>query len=79
MYPFFYRPSGLNLQDQWGLSSPETFYNQMKDLVSNLYPPLICTVSGGGATFPTIIRHPHGRKTPWKLSVGVKSQDVLIA
>lgn len=46
-YPFFYRPSGLSLQDQWGLSSPETFYSQMKDLVSNLYPPFICTVSGG--------------------------------
>ncbi|XP_029688783.1 myotubularin-related protein 9-like isoform X1 [Takifugu rubripes] len=32
MYPFFYRPSGLSLQDPWGLSSPETFYSQMKEL-----------------------------------------------
>ncbi|TNM95645.1 hypothetical protein fugu_016728 [Takifugu bimaculatus] len=26
------RPSGLSLQDPWGLSSPETFYSQMKEL-----------------------------------------------
>lgn len=32
MYPFFYRPADLNLQDQWGLSSPESYYSQMKEL-----------------------------------------------
>ncbi|XP_026211548.1 PH-GRAM_MTMR9 and Myotub-related domain-containing protein isoform X2 [Anabas testudineus] len=32
MYPFFYRPSELNLQDQWGLSSPEKHYSQMAEL-----------------------------------------------
>ncbi|XP_045919585.1 myotubularin-related protein 9 isoform X2 [Micropterus dolomieu] len=32
MYPFFYRPSDLSLQDQWGLSSPEKHYSQMKEL-----------------------------------------------
>ncbi|KAM3593996.1 uncharacterized protein V6R79_000504 [Siganus canaliculatus] len=32
MYPFFYRPSDLNLQDQWGLSTPEKHYSQMKEL-----------------------------------------------
>lgn len=30
MYPFFYRPSFLNLQGQWGLSSPEKHYSQIK-------------------------------------------------
>uniref|UniRef100_A0A3Q3VVP3 Myotubularin phosphatase domain-containing protein n=1 Tax=Mola mola TaxID=94237 RepID=A0A3Q3VVP3_MOLML len=32
MYPFFHRPSDLSLQDQWGLSSPEKHYSQMKAL-----------------------------------------------
>ncbi|KAK2826290.1 hypothetical protein Q5P01_020504 [Channa striata] len=32
MYPFFYRPSDLNLQDQWGLSSPENHYSQTPEL-----------------------------------------------
>ncbi|TNN83128.1 Myotubularin-related protein 9 [Liparis tanakae] len=32
MYPFFYRPSGARLQDQWGLSSPEKHYSQMREL-----------------------------------------------
>ncbi|XP_074516719.1 myotubularin-related protein 9 isoform X1 [Sebastes fasciatus] len=32
MYPFFYRPSDVSLQDQWGLSSPEKHYSQMKEL-----------------------------------------------
>lgn len=32
MYPFFYRPPDLSLQDQWGLSSPEMHYSQMKEL-----------------------------------------------
>lgn len=32
MYPFFYRPADLSLQDQWGLSSPESYYSQMKEL-----------------------------------------------
>ncbi|XP_042356361.1 myotubularin-related protein 9 isoform X2 [Plectropomus leopardus] len=32
MYPFFYRPADVSLQDQWGLSSPEKHYNQMKEL-----------------------------------------------
>lgn len=32
MYPFFYRPADLNLKDQWGLSSPEKCYSQMKEL-----------------------------------------------
>ncbi|XP_053191422.1 myotubularin-related protein 9 isoform X1 [Scomber japonicus] len=32
MYPFFYRPSDLSLQDQWGLSSPEKHYTQMKEV-----------------------------------------------
>ncbi|XP_056282422.1 myotubularin-related protein 9-like isoform X2 [Pseudoliparis swirei] len=32
MYPFFYRPSGVGLQDQWGLSSPEKHYSQMREL-----------------------------------------------
>ncbi|KAF3701419.1 Myotubularin-related protein 9 [Channa argus] len=31
-YPFFYRPSDLNLQDQWGLSSPEKHYSQITEL-----------------------------------------------
>ncbi|XP_026158587.1 myotubularin-related protein 9-like isoform X2 [Mastacembelus armatus] len=32
MYPFFYRPSELSLQDQWGLSSPEKHYSKTKEL-----------------------------------------------
>ncbi|XP_034531465.1 myotubularin-related protein 9 isoform X2 [Notolabrus celidotus] len=32
MYPFFYRPSDLCLQDHWGLSTPEKYYSQMKEL-----------------------------------------------
>ncbi|XP_013866490.1 myotubularin-related protein 9 [Austrofundulus limnaeus] len=32
MYPFFYRPTELRLQDHWGLSTPEKHYNQMKEL-----------------------------------------------
>ncbi|MEQ2220206.1 hypothetical protein ILYODFUR_002987 [Ilyodon furcidens] len=32
MYPFFYRPTDLSLQDQWGLSTPEIHYTQMKEL-----------------------------------------------
>ncbi|KAM3871309.1 myotubularin-related protein 9-like [Diretmus argenteus] len=32
MYPFFYRPPDLCLQSQWGLSSPEKHYAQMKEL-----------------------------------------------
>ncbi|XP_054470192.1 myotubularin-related protein 9-like isoform X2 [Anoplopoma fimbria] len=32
MYPFFYRPSDVSLKDQWGLSSPEKHYCQMKEL-----------------------------------------------
>ncbi|CAJ1073923.1 myotubularin-related protein 9-like isoform X4 [Xyrichtys novacula] len=32
MYPFFYRPSDFGLQEQWGLSSPEKYYSQMKEL-----------------------------------------------
>ncbi|XP_037343490.2 myotubularin-related protein 9-like isoform X1 [Pungitius pungitius] len=32
MYPFFYRPSDISLQDQWGLSSTEKRYSQMKEL-----------------------------------------------
>ncbi|KAM9433516.1 myotubularin-related protein 9 isoform 2-T2 [Salvelinus alpinus] len=32
MYPFFYRPLKLSLQDQWGLSSPEQNYAQMEEL-----------------------------------------------
>ncbi|KAM7376498.1 hypothetical protein PAMP_006226 [Pampus punctatissimus] len=32
MYPFFYRPSDISLQDQWGLSTPEKHYTQMKEL-----------------------------------------------
>ncbi|KAJ7988994.1 hypothetical protein DPEC_G00314950 [Dallia pectoralis] len=35
MYPFFYRPPGLSLQDQWGLSSTEQRYTQMKEISSN--------------------------------------------
>ncbi|XP_034419166.1 myotubularin-related protein 9-like isoform X3 [Cyclopterus lumpus] len=31
-YPFFYRPSDVSLQDQWGLSSPEKHYSQMREL-----------------------------------------------
>lgn len=41
MYPFFYRPSGVGLQDQWGLSSPEKHYSQMRELVSNISTPCI--------------------------------------
>ncbi|XP_006800705.1 myotubularin-related protein 9-like [Neolamprologus brichardi] len=33
MYPFFYRPVELSLPEQWGLSSPEMHYSQMKELV----------------------------------------------
>ncbi|CAI5695275.1 myotubularin-related protein 9 isoform X1 [Oreochromis niloticus] len=32
MYPFFYRPVELSLPEQWGLSSPEMHYSQMKEL-----------------------------------------------
>ncbi|XP_068195595.1 myotubularin-related protein 9-like isoform X2 [Antennarius striatus] len=32
MYPFFYRPPDLSLQDQWGISSPEQHYKQTKEL-----------------------------------------------
>ncbi|XP_063353949.1 myotubularin-related protein 9 [Pelmatolapia mariae] len=32
MYPFFYRPVDLSLPEQWGLSSPEMHYSQMKEL-----------------------------------------------
>ncbi|KAM8917164.1 myotubularin-related protein 9-like isoform 4-T4 [Spinachia spinachia] len=32
MYPFFYRPSDVSLQDQWGLSSTEKHYSQMREL-----------------------------------------------
>ncbi|XP_016887893.1 myotubularin-related protein 9 isoform X1 [Cynoglossus semilaevis] len=32
MYPFFYRPPHLSLQDKWGLSSTEEFYSQTKEL-----------------------------------------------
>ncbi|XP_076017629.1 myotubularin-related protein 9-like isoform X2 [Genypterus blacodes] len=31
-YPFFYRPADHSLQDQWGLSSTETYYTQMVEL-----------------------------------------------
>lgn len=34
LYPFFYRPSNASLWDQWGLSSLERHYSQMKELVS---------------------------------------------
>lgn len=30
-------------------------------------------------TVPTLIRHPQGRKMPWKPNMRVKSQDILIA
>ncbi|XP_063039597.1 myotubularin-related protein 9 isoform X2 [Engraulis encrasicolus] len=29
MYPFFYRPSALSLDDPWGLSTPEKHYDQL--------------------------------------------------
>ncbi|XP_069007954.1 myotubularin-related protein 9 isoform X2 [Embiotoca jacksoni] len=32
MFPFFYRPADLRLQDQWGLSSPEKYYSQTEEL-----------------------------------------------
>ncbi|XP_029982094.1 myotubularin-related protein 9 isoform X1 [Sphaeramia orbicularis] len=32
MYPFFYRPSDLSSQDQWGLSSSEKYYSEHKEL-----------------------------------------------
>ncbi|XP_029900537.1 myotubularin-related protein 9 isoform X1 [Myripristis murdjan] len=32
MYPFFYRPAHLSLEDQWGLSTPERHYAQMEEL-----------------------------------------------
>ncbi|XP_038127498.1 myotubularin-related protein 9-like isoform X2 [Cyprinodon tularosa] len=32
MYPFFYRPTDLSLRDQWGLSTPEKQYTQIKQL-----------------------------------------------
>ncbi|KAF7202091.1 myotubularin-related protein 9 isoform X1 [Nothobranchius furzeri] len=32
MYPFFYRPIDLSLQDQWDLSSPEEHYRQKTEL-----------------------------------------------
>ncbi|TMS20903.1 Myotubularin-related protein 9 [Larimichthys crocea] len=32
MYPFFYRPPDLSLHNQWGLSSPEKHYSQIKEL-----------------------------------------------
>ncbi|XP_022606218.1 myotubularin-related protein 9-like isoform X1 [Seriola dumerili] len=32
MYPFFYRPTDLSLEDQWGLSSPEKLYSQVTEL-----------------------------------------------
>lgn len=32
MYPFFYRPAELSLQEQWGLSTPEKYYTQVKEL-----------------------------------------------
>ncbi|XP_041669189.1 myotubularin-related protein 9 isoform X2 [Cheilinus undulatus] len=55
MYPFFYRPSDLSLQNQWGLSSPEKLYSQTLELhykwrvstvnrsfsVSPSYPPAV--------------------------------------
>uniref|UniRef100_A0A6Q2X7Q9 Myotubularin phosphatase domain-containing protein n=1 Tax=Esox lucius TaxID=8010 RepID=A0A6Q2X7Q9_ESOLU len=55
MYPFFYRPPFLSLQDQWGLSSTEQHYAQMKEIhdgwrvsqvnrdysVSPSYPPAV--------------------------------------
>uniref|UniRef100_A0A8C5HXC1 Myotubularin-related protein 9-like n=1 Tax=Gouania willdenowi TaxID=441366 RepID=A0A8C5HXC1_GOUWI len=31
MYPFFYRPVDVNLQEQWGLSSPEKLFGQTKE------------------------------------------------
>lgn len=37
MYPFFYRPADLSLEDQWGLSTPEKHYAQMEELVRNMY------------------------------------------
>ncbi|XP_072221862.1 myotubularin-related protein 9 isoform X3 [Leuresthes tenuis] len=33
MYPFFYRPTDLNLQNHRGLSAMETYYGQTKELV----------------------------------------------
>ncbi|KAM4625078.1 myotubularin-related protein 9 isoform 2-T2 [Polymixia lowei] len=32
MYPFFYRPTDLSLQEQWGVSTPEKHYAQMGEL-----------------------------------------------
>ncbi|XP_037550657.1 myotubularin-related protein 9 [Nematolebias whitei] len=32
MYPFFYRPADLRLQEHWGLSTPAKHYSQMKAL-----------------------------------------------
>ncbi|XP_029972206.1 myotubularin-related protein 9 isoform X2 [Salarias fasciatus] len=60
MYPFFYRPAFLSLQDQWGLSSPEKHYSQMKALqagwrlssvnrdysVCPSYPPAVIVPNG---------------------------------
>ncbi|KAG7463187.1 hypothetical protein JOB18_009160 [Solea senegalensis] len=31
-YPFFYRPPDLSLQEPWGLSSPEKYFNHTKEL-----------------------------------------------
>lgn len=39
MYPFFYRPPHLSLQDKWGLSSTEEFYSQTKELVRHINAP----------------------------------------
>ncbi|XP_041828838.1 myotubularin-related protein 9 isoform X1 [Melanotaenia boesemani] len=32
MYPFFHRPTDLSLESQWGLSTPEIHFSQMKEL-----------------------------------------------
>ncbi|XP_062252541.1 myotubularin-related protein 9 isoform X1 [Platichthys flesus] len=50
MYPFFYRPPDLSLQDQWGLSSPESHYSQMKELHDRWR---LSTVNRGYSVCPT--------------------------
>ncbi|XP_043999323.1 myotubularin-related protein 9 isoform X1 [Gambusia affinis] len=60
MYPFFYRPNDLSLREQWGLSTPEKHYTQIKELhrkwrlssvnktysVCPSYPPVVIVPKG---------------------------------
>ncbi|CAB1330783.1 unnamed protein product [Coregonus sp. 'balchen'] len=79
MYPFFYRPLKLSLQDQWGLSSPEQDYAQMEELqdrwrlshvnrdysVCPSYPPaVIVPHSVDDETLVKVAKFRHGGRFP---------------